>query len=156
MWSRFHVPGFQSCEPINILLTSASLIWTLFVFSCFKSKDNWLFILVWCIQYSTQYFTSYKMNSRYHLSPYKIITVLLTIVPMLYITSLWLIYFIAGNLYFNLPYLFHSSLFLPPLWQAPVCSLSESAFVFIFVCFLDSTYKWKHVVFVFLLLTCFT
>lgn len=49
MWSRFHVLGFQSCEPINILLTSASLIWTLLVFSYFKSKYNWLIILVWCI-----------------------------------------------------------------------------------------------------------
>lgn len=77
----------------------------------------------------------------FHLSYYYIIDYISYAVHDIPVT-----YFIAGNFYFNLPYLFHSSLFLPTLWQAPVCSLSESAFVFIFVCFLDPTYKWKHVV----------
>ena len=37
--------------------------------------------------------------SSNHLSPYKIITILLTIFLMLHITSLWLIYFLTGALY---------------------------------------------------------
>ena len=44
-----------------------------------------------------QYFCTFQ--NSYHLSPYKI-TVLLTIFLMLFISSLWLIYFIIENLYF--------------------------------------------------------
>ena len=72
------------------------------------------------------------------LSSHKIVTILLTILLMLYITSLWLIYFITGSLY-----LFH--IFCPPhfspLWQPPFCSLYLwVCFNFVLFCFLDSTY----------------
>ena len=39
-----------------------------------------------------------------HLSPYNIITTLLTIFPMMYFSSLWLIYFITGSLWLLIPF----------------------------------------------------
>ena len=58
------------------------------------------------------------MSSK-HLSPHKIITMLLTVFPMLSIASLWLIHFITGSLY-------HLSSILPillPLRQTQACFL---------------------------------
>ena len=43
-------------------------------------------------------------KSSNHLSPYKVITVLLTIFLMLCVTSLRLIYFISGGLYLLIPF----------------------------------------------------
>ena len=54
-------------------------------------------------------------KSSYHLSPYKVITMLLTLFPMLYIISSWLSYFIAESLYILLLQLFLSFLF----WEFP-------------------------------------
>ena len=68
-------------------------------------------------------------NSNYHLSPYNIIKILLTIIPMLYITSLWLMYFIIGSLYLLLPFTYFVCPHSPSLWQLPVCSL------YLWVCF---------------------
>ena len=45
---------------------------------------------------------AYQFKCSYHLSPYKLITILLTIFPLLYFSSLWLIYFITGSLFYNL------------------------------------------------------
>ena len=60
---------------------------------------------------------------------------------MLYVTSPGFTNLINGSLYFLIT-------FTPCLWQPPVCSL------FLWVLFfLDSTYKWDHMVFVFLWLT---
>ena len=62
---------------------------------------------------------------------------------------------------FNPLHLFHPTPYLPALWQLLVCCLylwvcfSFVLFVHLF-CFLDSTYKWNQMVFVFLCLTCFT
>ena len=53
----------------------------------------------------------------------------------------------------SLPLLFHSCIHLPLLWQLPVCSLWTCVCFIMFVCwlcFLDSTCKWNHTVFIFL------
>ena len=101
----------------------------------------------------------YKMittMSSYHLSPYKVNTIL-TVFHILYITSPWLIHFITRSLCLLIP-----ATHFPPcprplfLWQPPlgICSLYLWVWVqFCFVCLfciLNSTYKWNHVVFVFL------
>ena len=41
----------------------------------------------------------HRSQSSYHLSPYKVITVLLPVFPMLYISFPWLIYFVRGSFY---------------------------------------------------------
>ena len=61
----------------------------------------------------------------------------------------------------NLPHLFDSFLHLLFLWQPPLCSLYLWIY-FCFVifvhllCFLDSTDKWNHIVFIFFWLTLFS
>ena len=50
---------------------------------------------------------------------------------------------------FDFLYLFCSSP-TPYLWQPPMCSLYLCAWFGFFVLFLDSTYKWDHMVFVFI------
>lgn len=56
---------------------------------------------------------------------------------------------------YNFSYLFHSSLHPSSLWQPPVYCLYLCLFLFrLFICFLDSTYKW-NTVFAFLCLTDF-
>ena len=53
----------------------------------------------------------------------------------------------------SLPLLFRSSTHLPLLWQLPICPLSVSLSLFCYacwLCFLDSTCKWNHMVFIFL------
>ena len=92
-------------------------------------------------------------KSSYHLSPYKVMTILLTIFSMLYISSLWLIYFVTGSLYLLIPITYFTS----PVWQPHFCSLYLwvcFCFVLFFhlFCFLNSTYKWNQTVFVFLCL----
>ena len=60
-----------------------------------------------CITWWFDIFIHYKMITMTSLaiiySWYKVITILLTIFLMLYITSLWLIYFITGALYLLIP-----------------------------------------------------
>ena len=63
---------------------------------------------------------------------------------MLYITSLWLIYFVTGGLY---P-LFPSSILSPKPFSQAITHFS--AHLWVSFCFLDYTYKWKHMIFVFL------
>ena len=41
----------------------------------------------------------HRRQSSYHLSPCKVITVLLPVFPMLYISFPWLIYFVRGSFY---------------------------------------------------------
>ena len=74
---------------------------------------------------------------------------------MLYITSLWLIYLIIGspNLLISLTNFTHPLL---PSLLAPTSLFSVLWVCFCFLmfvhlfCFLDSTYKWNHIAFVFL------
>ena len=86
-------------------------------------------------------------------------TILLTVFPVLYFSSLWVICFITGSLYPLISFtISHVFLLLMPLhlllWQAPVCFLYLS--LFLFTCLLDSTCKWNHMLFLFLCLTYFT
>ena len=66
-------------------------------------------------QYLYTLWNDYHGKSGYHLSPYRGITILLTLLPMLYIISSWLSYFIAESLYILLLQLFLSFLF----WEFP-------------------------------------
>ena len=78
----------------------------------------------------------------------------------LYISFLWLIYFVTGSLYLlvSLTYFTHLPTPLPTGNHLFVLCIYDfvSVLLCLFFCFLDSTYKWNHVVFVFLCLTYFT
>lgn len=90
---------------------------------------------------------------------YKVIAILLTVFPMLYIISLWILYSMNVALY--LPHLFHSSphTLLPSgnfnLSSVPMSPLLFYVCSFCFV-FLGSTYERNHMVFVFHWLIFFT
>ena len=85
-----------------------------------------------------------------------------SLVTVCHIQSYWQ-YSLCCKLY-TVPYLFHDwSLYLsipityfvtppphPPFWQPPVCSLYLWACFCFVSLFLDSTYKWNHMVIVFL------
>ena len=92
-------------------------------------------------------------NSNTHLAPYIIITILLTLLPMLYFIFLWLFcnyQFVLLNPFSFSPPPSNTL----PIWQLSDCSIYASVFV-LFVhlfCSLDSIYKWNHMVFVFLCL----
>lgn len=83
-----------------------------------------------------------------HLFPYKLITVLLTIVLCCILYPLWLVYFITESLYLLILFTYFAkpfSLFPSPLAITSLLSMYVSLFSFCFVylfCFLDSTYKW--------------
>ena len=72
-------------------------------------------------------------KSSYHLSPCKVNTVLLTVLPMLYITSSWLIYFTTGSLSPLIPFTHLSP--SSPLCSSnsPICVLYESTLCFAFL-----------------------
>ena len=82
----------------------------------------------------------------------------------MYILSLWLVYFVIGNLYISISAYFTHP--LHPLFSgsnlfAFLFSVSFSLLLFwlclfIFFWILDSEYKWNHMVYFFLRLTCFT
>ena len=85
-------------------------------------------------------------------SYYKILSIL-----VLCIIFLWLIYFITGSLYLLMPFTYLVSFPTPSLLETTsLFSGSMSLFVFYLFCFLDSIYKWRPTVFVFLCLTYFT
>ena len=96
-------------------------------------------------------------TSSAHLGLYIVITLLLTVFPMLYFMSLWLFY----NSHMVLPNPF--TFFNPPTKPAPFCQLSVCS-LYLWVCFyfvcllcsLDSTYKWNHMIFVFIWLILFS
>ena len=74
--------------------------------------------------------------------------------PVLYSRSLWTIHSIYTSEYLSVP----NSQSIPPLYLDNRKSAFEVCESVMFICiiFLDSTYKWYHVVFVFLCLTYFT
>ena len=75
-------------------------------------------------------------KSSYHLAPYKVIIILLTIFPMLYITSLQLIYFITGSLYLLIPSpISPNPLPVSPLATTSMFSVSMNPFLFLKVPF---------------------
>ena len=75
-------------------------------------------------------------------------TVSVTIFTMLYITSLWLTYFIIEICTFT----HFTNSFPSPLATTNLFCVSVNSFLFYF---LDSTYNWDHTVFVFLCLMYF-
>ena len=105
--------------------------------SLFKSKYNWHTVSFWFQVYITAIWYLYTFLNGHHgklsyrLSLYKVITIFLTIVPMLYITSPWLIYFITGILNFLIPFI--CFVCLPnPFLLANVSLLSVSVSLFLF------------------------
>ena len=108
------------------------------------------------IQYFYALQNDQHSKSSYHLCSYKLITVLLTIFPMPYIASLWLIYFITRSfcLLVSSTYFTNSSISLP---SGNPSLFSDSMSLFTFCCgsFLESTCQWKHIVCVFLWLISF-
>ena len=75
-------------------------------------------------------------KSTYHLSPFKDNTLLLTVFPMLYTSSQWLIYFITGNLclLISLTYFTNPPLHPSPLATTCMFSVSMTLFLFCYVC----------------------
>ena len=75
----------------------------------FNWKMKWCTTLCWFQAYSTvswhlqTLWNEHCDKANIHLSPYKVITILLIMFLMLYVTSLWL-YFITGGLYFLILY----------------------------------------------------
>lgn len=107
------------------------------------------------IQYFCTLQNGHYDESSCPLSPYKHVLLLLSVFPTLYPSSQRLIYFVWKCVPHNFSYLFHSSLHPSSLWQPPVYYLYLCLFLFrLFICFLDSTYKW-NTVFAFLCLTDF-
>ena len=93
-------------------------------------------------------------KSSYHLS-YKAIAILASIYPILYILSLWLIYFVTWSLYC----LNSLTNFIHPLTSLP--SSNQLFFLYIYesvsdLCWFKSyflinfAHKWSHIIFVFL------
>ena len=81
--------------------------------------------------------SDYHSKSSNHLSLYKIITVLLTIFLMLYMTFLWLIYFIPGGFNLLIRSTYFNPLYPPCLWKPPIYCLCLWTLII-----LGSTYKW--------------
>lgn len=71
--------------------------------------------------------------SSNHLSLWKVITMLSTMFPVPYTSSLWLVYFIIGILYPLFPFTFFTHPAPTPLLQPSVCSVSVSLFLICFV-----------------------
>ena len=87
-------------------------------------------ILLSSVQYNDSIFLYIE---RYHLSPYKVITKLLTIFSMLYITCPWLIYLITESMYLFITFPYCCIPLLPcPLVTTALFSVSLSLFYFVF------------------------
>ena len=116
-----------------------------------RSKSSWHLSLYTVTEF---FFLVLRIFDIYSLSNFHTCTtVLLHIFTMLYITPPGLIYFIIGSLQLLTPFtcFAHPSSLTLGNCQDILC-ISEFRFFF----FLDSTYKWDHMVFVFLHLTYFT
>ena len=103
-------------------------------------------MLLSAVQYSEQFDTFVDYI------PYKVITVFFTISSVLYITSLWFIYFIID---ISCPLTSFTCLVQPafpsPLATTNLFSVSVSLYLFYICLFwsLDYTYMWSYTVFVF-------
>lgn len=119
----------------------------------FKHTTQWFYVS-YILLYFIYYLHCDRQNkSYYQLSPYEVITLLVTIFFMLYITSLWLIYSINGGLYLLIPfpYFTHPPTPLASGYQ-PVCLLCLQVwFCFVMIIhsffFLNSTNTLNHTVF---------
>ena len=106
-----------------------------------KLKYSWCTILR---EFQVYYIVTWHLHALWnddhnkssnHLSLYKVITILLTVFLMLYITSLWLIYFVTGGLYFFIPFTYFTPPPLSLLATTLLFSVSVSLFSFCFVRF---------------------
>ena len=102
-WKLVHFDHLYSIPPPSTPHLWWPQIWLLFLWVYLFLKHHWPTPLCQFLVHSVviQYFyTAHKEHhaSSYHLPPYKDITLLLTISPMLYISFLWLIYFTTGSL----------------------------------------------------------
>ena len=103
------------------------------------------------IQYFCVLKNDHHRKSGYHLSRYRIITILLAVFSMLNFTFLWYLFYSWKFVHLNSLHLF-CLLSSPPIPLAitNLFSVSTSLFLF-FVCFVsDSTYKWNYMVYAFL------
>ena len=90
--------------------------------------------------------SDHQYKSSNHVSSCKFITILFTIFFMLFITTLWLFFFITRNLYVLIPFAYfasHLSIFTPPV-MTNLFSISMNLFSFCLSCF--STYSSDHTV----------
>ena len=139
------------------------------MFICLLSISFWRhtynFFLNWNIV-NVQYFVSFRSITKWFdifihyeiittislttICPHRIIIILMTIFFMLYIMPRWLISFKTGDLYLIIPFSYFPP--MTPLSTTFLFSISKNVLYnfFLFVLFLDSTYKCDHMVLVFL------
>lgn len=160
LFSQFIPPSYYPhCVHKSIGYTCVSL------FLPWKLVHQWLFknwnIVDILYYFHVEYILIWHLNtlkmitdkSSKHLSPCKIITILLTILSMCHITFPWCMYFITGDFssWSHSPVLFPSH----PAYKQTLTCLPNLWFCFqftLYACvfwFLDSTCKWHHVVFAF-------
>lgn len=90
-------------------------------------------------------------NFRYHLSPQKVITLLLTTFYKLYVycSPVAYLFYNCNFIPLNTLHPFHTASHLLPHWQPLVCSICEnfSLLLYLFDCFfLGSIRKWNHMI----------
>ena len=153
-------------SSVHGILQARILEWVAIPFSRGSSQlrdQTWVsyisgrFFTVWVITEAlynivVQYFyilqNDHHNKSSYHLSPYKMITVSLTIFPMFYVISLWIIYSITGSLYLFItlscftqpPHTLHSapshpSLSTPTPFTQPTPQPGCSPYLWVCFCF---------------------
>ena len=100
--------------------------------------------VIWLRIHFQMWWNCHHNNPNYHLSPYKINAILLTMVPMVYVIAPWFLHFIAGGLYFLIPFilLLHrptTTNHLPPprLATTNLFSVSMSIGIVLFVLFFN-------------------
>ena len=128
----------------------------IYPFYLIEVKLMYNIVLISVVQHSYSTF-KYITKNDYHnkssnlLSPYKFFTILLTIFLLLYLTSTWLMYFFTRCLHLFITFTYFAShTLLSGSLQFALC-IYES-FCFFQFDFLGFTYKWDHMVFVFLCL----
>lgn len=108
----FQIPFWA--QTIRTALSSkghAKIRFNCMCMSCGIMKSLTFFLVVHnSFKYTTQWFDIYMyykmltIKCSYHLSPQQIITLLLTVFPLLYLSSFCVIYFITGSLYLLIPF----------------------------------------------------
>ena len=147
----FHLHKSKCFVVLTQLFFDYSIVGLQYYFS-FKHTTQWLYISYILLYFMYYLHCDHQNKSCYQLSPYKIITLLVTIFFMLYTTSLWLICSINGGLYLLIPfpYFTHPPTPLASGYQ-PICFLYLKVwFCFVVIIhsffFLNSTNTWNHTV----------
>ena len=107
--------------------------------------QGWCHLHIWGYWYFSQ--KSWATVSNFQICK----GVLLTASTMLYLTSIWLNYFVTGSLWLTTPFI------IPPTPKTLILAITNvfSEFMSLFVV-LNFICKWDHMLFVFLSLTYFT